>query len=176
MLFISVIKLKIYKPNHCRTNGTRNFQLSIISSILNHETVENPLQTVFNRTQSLIIYSTKSTKESSTEILNVFQKKCIEIPICLNRVILKIPYFFKKKKPAWSMLRVHVNESYKPWSIFRKSKLTSSCITGVHIFKLYHNEVWTLEQNTLHYFFTFWPRTWFCTFLMCSIKYQITLK
>lgn len=97
MLFISVIKLKIYKPNHCRTNGTRNFQLSIISSILNHETVENPLQTVFNRTQSLIIYSTKSTKESSTEILNVFRKKCIEIPICLNRVILKIPYFFKKK-------------------------------------------------------------------------------
>lgn len=43
MLFISIVKLKIYKLDHCTTNGTRNFQLSIISSILNHETVENPL-------------------------------------------------------------------------------------------------------------------------------------
>lgn len=74
------------------------------------------------------------------------------------------------------MYSLCLNKSYKRWSIFRKSKFTSSCITGVHIFKLYHNKVWTLEQNTLHYFFTFWPRTGFHTFLMCSIKYQITLK
>lgn len=52
--------------------------------MLNRKTVENSLQTIFNRTQTLIIYPTESTEASSTKVFNIFQQKCIKIPICLN--------------------------------------------------------------------------------------------